>query len=186
MYRATPATIAWFDLSFPRFLKDPDDQVSFQRALNTCSRVVWNHGQSWPKSKELYRSLKPQPFGKGNTSKVDFGVTEHPITANGTRLRVVLLPFAEFPRKCGKEVDYPEKKVGCYLAHCVAPKSGASKVTDSHRRGLMFLKSDWEIVIPRDDENTEAYILRLGNGAHPRSSVNPIRATPISKARQQR
>jgi hypothetical protein len=186
VYRATPATVAWFDLSFPKFISDPDDQVSFQRALNTCSRVVWNHGHTWPATKALYQSLRPRPFGAGNQSTVDYGVTEQPVTTNGTRLRIVMLPFAEFPRKCGKEVGFPEKQRGCYLAHCVAPKSGSSKVIDSRRRGLMFLKPDWENELPKREETVQAFIRRLGNGVHPLSQAKPepVQVKPIPKTQR--
>jgi hypothetical protein len=167
VYRATPATIAWFDLSFPRFLGTPDDQVSFQRALDICSRVVWNNGHTWPQSKDAHLLLKPRGVGKGDLNKVDYGVTEHPITAKGTRLRLVLLSFAEFPRRCGLEVGYPERQPGCLLAHCVAAKSGSSKVLDSRRRGLHFLKDGWEDELPASGELTSAFVTRLGNGEHP-------------------
>lgn len=63
-------------------------QESFQQALNNCVRVVWNHGHTWPESKEEHFSLRPDPVGKGNISKIDFGVTEQPITVQGTRLRI--------------------------------------------------------------------------------------------------
>lgn len=145
LYRRTVATMAWFEMSLLLFIKDPDDQVSLQRALRICSKIVWNHGV-----------------------KLNVGITESAITPLSGRFAFTLLPFNEFPRKCGVDKGFPAEKPECFLAHCVSAKSGGAKIKEAEKMKLNFLANSWESETPADGEPTPAFIPRVGNGNHPR------------------
>jgi hypothetical protein len=165
-YRPTAATLAWFDMALPRFSKNGDDQSEFQRSIDACTRVVWNHGHTWPATKEEHRSLKPKP----QSDVTDYGVTQSAITREGTRLNATLLPSTKFPRKCGSDVGNPEQQESCMIAHCISPKgSGHHKEVLNVKLGLAFLKAGWEndIRLPSPLESPEEYLLKLGSGKHP-------------------
>lgn len=141
LYRPTIATLAWFELSLPLFYDAGDDQSEFQRALDMCSLIVWNHGITWPATRELHLSLKPKPV---LTNKTDFGVTLLPITTGGTRLNVTMLPTNMFPRKCGNEpngIQGPHKDPNVVIVHCVTPKGkGSDKAKYNHKLNMTFLR----------------------------------------------
>jgi hypothetical protein len=165
MYRPTVATLGWFDLALPRFYEIGDDQSEFQRALDACSLVVWNHGQTWPATVKLHRSLKPKSV---QPTKIDYGVTLQPITTAGTRLNVTLLPTNLFPRKCGEGFGNPEKGKDCLIAHCISPKgSGTNKIKSNEKHGFAFLKPGWDLMVPEAGEATSEYLKRIGTGEHP-------------------
>ena len=171
LYRPTVATLAWFEMSLLLFIEDPDDQVSFQRALSICSKVVWNHGVKFPAPKHR-KNLRPAPWGtEEQRAKLDVGITESAITPSGGRFTFALLPFNEFPRKCGADMGFPEKKPECFLAHCVSAKSGGAKIKEAQKMKLNFLANSWENETPTEGEPTPAFIRRLGNGNHPRWNV---------------
>ena len=177
MYRPSAATLAWFDLALPRFYEVGDDQSEFQRSLDACTLVVWNHGHTWPASRLLHRSLKPKP----KSNKTDYGVTLHPVGNQGTRLNLTLLPTNEFPRKCGPGSGSPEAGAACLIAHCVSPKgSGAQKIQSNAKRNMSFLQSNWHLESPQPGEDPDAFILRIGTGSHP--SMH-LRRQPMPKAK---
>ena len=164
MYRPTIATLSWFDLALPKFYEDGDDQVEFQRSLDACTLVVWNHGHTWPATRTLHRSLKPKP----KSNRTDYGTTLHPVSYGGTRLNITLLPAGLFPRKCGPDNGSPEAEPECLIAHCVSPKgSGAQKVSSNMKRGISFLKEGWHLAKPSAGEDIKDFILRIGTGTHP-------------------
>ena len=139
LYRPTAGTLGWFDLSLPLFYIHGDDQSEFQRALDMCTKVVWNHGCVWPETGAEHRALKPLPF---LTNRTDVGCTELPITAAGTRLQFTLLPTNQFPRKCGNNRDSQvAKDPAVVIAHCVTPKGkGGDKAKYNHKMNLTFLR----------------------------------------------
>ena len=168
LYRPTVATLAWFEMSLLLFIEDPDDQVSFQRALSFCSKIVWNHGIRFPAPTHR-KNLRPVPWGtEEQRAKLDVGITESAITPSGGRFTFALLPFNEFPRKCGADMGFPEKKSECFLAHCVSAKSGGAKIKEAQKMKLNFLVNSWESETPTQGESIPAFIRRLGNGNHPR------------------
>lgn len=176
MYRPSAATLAWFDMALPRFYEIGDDQSEFQRAIDACTLVVWNHGSTWPESRQEHRSLKPKPV----SDKIDYGVTLQPITTEGTRLNITLLPSTKFPRKCGEGVGFPEQQDTCLVAHCISPKgSGAHKLAANAKRNMTFLRPGWDSEVHQLGESAEDFLIRLGSGTHPsfRSGASPISNT---------
>jgi hypothetical protein len=164
MYRPSAATLAWFDMALPRFYENGDDQSEFQRSIDACTLVVWNHGHTWPESRDEHRSLKPKP----QADIIDYGVTLQPITTEGTRLNLTLLPSTKFPRKCGPDVESPEQKDACLVAHCISPKgSGHQKDSSNAKRNMTFLKPGWETELHGSQETPEDFLLKLGSGIHP-------------------
>lgn len=173
MYRPSVATLAWFDMALPRFYEIGDDQSEFQRAIDACTLVVWNHGHTWPASGKEHRSLKPKPV----SDKIDYGVTLQPITTHGTRLNITLLPSTKFPRKCGEGVGFPERQDECLVAHCISPKgSGAHKLAANAKRNMSFLRPGWDLEVHQPGETAEEFLRRLGSGTHPsyRNGASPI------------
>merc|ERR1712151_1318110 len=144
LYRATVGTLAFFAMSLPSFLGDPDDQRSFQMTLKECTKVVWNHGHRFPKNETLAQELKPKPWYKPEDRiNVDTGVTEKKLTSSGVRFSFSLLPFNEVPRRCGKRFGFPEKQPGCFVVHCEAPRNGEAKLKKLRDMKLIFLRAGW-------------------------------------------
>eukprot|EP00039_Didymoeca_costata_P032573 m.38384 g.38384 ORF g.38384 m.38384 type:complete len:456 (+) comp9428_c0_seq1:176-1543(+) len=164
LYRPTIATLGWFDMVLPRFYKEGDDQSEFQRALDACTLVVWNHGYTWPSTRDEHRSLKPQSI----SNKTDYGATLHPITTGGERLHITMLPTNLFPRKCGPSVGSPEKTNTVIIAHCISSKgSGVQKLKSNDKYNISFLRDSWEETPPNKGENIFNYLIRIGDGTHP-------------------
>lgn len=187
LYRPTPAALSWFELSLAKFVEHKDDQVAMQYAADVCSRMVPHRfipvlGEDskiafpnpkedtiWPSRKDLYLENRPAPIGKLQSQRESYHrlVSEFPIDASGHHLRLGLLSFAAFPRKCGRDNDFPERKPECVVAHCASPKSGSDKQRAMRRFQLNFLRDGWvDVPIPADGSASN-YLSAIGNHRHP-------------------